>query len=65
VESLEFARTNYTDLVGQARVAISSRVAEHIAKKGGDNVSPDLVEALDGEMRRIAESRPDPANSTK
>jgi limonene 1,2-monooxygenase len=65
VESLEFARTNYADLVGQARVAISSRVAEHIAKKGGENVSPDLVEALEGEMRRIAESRPDPANSTK
>lgn len=65
VESFEFARTNYTDLVGQARVAISSHVAEHIATKGGENVSPDLVEAHEGEMRRNVKPRPHPANSTK
>lgn len=57
VESLEFARTNYADLVGQARVAIGERVADHIAKKGAENVSPDIVQALDAEIRRIAELR--------
>jgi limonene 1,2-monooxygenase len=65
VESLEFARTNYADLVGQARLAVGSRVAEHIAKKGAENVSPDLVQALEAEMRKIAESRPRSANSSK
>jgi limonene 1,2-monooxygenase len=65
VESLEFARTNYADLVGQARVAISERVAAHIARKGAENVSPDVVQGLEAEMRRIAELRPRATNSAK
>jgi len=61
VESLEYARTNFAELVGQAKVAIGSRVAEHIAKKGSENISPDVVQALDAEIKRVAASRPSPA----
>jgi hypothetical protein len=46
-ESLGFARLNYRDLVGWARLAISSRAAEYIAHKGADTVSPEVLPALE------------------
>jgi limonene 1,2-monooxygenase len=64
-ESLEFARQNYVDLVGQAKLAVGARVADHIARKGSDNVSPDVVQALEAEIRRVAESKPRSANPSK
>ena len=50
-QSLNHARTNYADLVGQQKVAIGSRIAQHIAEKGADNIQPEVLQALEAEVR--------------
>jgi limonene 1,2-monooxygenase len=42
-ESLEWARVNHEAFIGQARSAVSARIAQHIAEKGGDNISPEVA----------------------
>jgi limonene 1,2-monooxygenase len=56
-QSIEFARTNYSQLVGQAKVAIGARIAQHIAEKGAGNIPPEVVQALENEIRATAASR--------
>jgi limonene 1,2-monooxygenase len=51
VDSLENARVNYAELVGQQKVAIGSRIAQHIAEKGADNIQPEVLQALEAEVR--------------
>ncbi len=51
VASLENARVNYAELVGQQKVAIGSRIAQHIAEKGADNIQPEVLQALEAEVR--------------
>lgn len=44
--SLEWARTNRETFMGQAMMAVGSRVAQHIEKKGTDNIRPEILEAM-------------------
>ena len=50
-ESLEYARVNYANLVGQQKVAIGARIAQHIAERGAGNIQPEVLQALDAEVR--------------
>ena len=50
-ESLEYARVNYAHLVGQQKVAIGARIAQHIAERGAGNIQPEVLQALDAEVR--------------
>jgi limonene 1,2-monooxygenase len=50
-QSIEFARSNYADLVGQARVAVGSRVAQYVAEKGTQNIQPEVLQAFESELR--------------
>jgi limonene 1,2-monooxygenase len=51
VQSLEYARTNYADLVGQQKVAIGARIAQHIAERGDEHIQPEVLQALEAEVR--------------
>lgn len=51
VRSLENARANYADLVGQQKVAIGARIAQHIAERGDENIQPEVLQALEAEVR--------------
>jgi limonene 1,2-monooxygenase len=51
VQSLEHARVNYAELVGQQKVAIGSRIAQHIAERGAENIQPEVLQALEAEVR--------------
>ena len=51
VQSLEHARVNYADLVGQQKVAIGARIAQHIAERGDDHIQPEVLQALEAEVR--------------
>jgi limonene 1,2-monooxygenase len=44
--SLEWCRANRPTFMGETQKAVSSRITEHIAKKGKENVSPDILAAL-------------------
>lgn len=44
--SLEWARTNHEGLMGQAMAAVGGRIAQHIAEKGQDNISPEILESM-------------------
>ncbi|MBI1261685.1 MAG: LLM class flavin-dependent oxidoreductase [Rhizobiales bacterium] len=44
--SLEWARTNRETFMGQAMMAVGSRVAQHIEKKGTENIRPEILEAM-------------------
>jgi limonene 1,2-monooxygenase len=50
-QSLEHARVNYTELVGRQKVAIGSRIAQHIAERGAANIQPEVLQALEAEVR--------------
>jgi limonene 1,2-monooxygenase len=47
-ESLEWARVNHEAFIGQSRSAVSARIAQHIAEKGGDNISPEVARNYPG-----------------
>jgi limonene 1,2-monooxygenase len=49
--SLEHARVNYADLVGQQKIAIGSRIAQHIAERGDEHIQPEVLQALEAEVR--------------
>jgi limonene 1,2-monooxygenase len=51
VQSLEHARVNYADLVGQQKVAIGARIAQHIAERGDEHIQPEVLQALEAEVR--------------
>jgi limonene 1,2-monooxygenase len=44
--SLNWARDNRPEFLGQAMMAVGSRVAQHIAKKGTENIRPEIIEAM-------------------
>ncbi|MDP2123092.1 MAG: LLM class flavin-dependent oxidoreductase [Parvibaculum sp.] len=44
--SLEWARTNRETFMGQAMMAVGSRVAQHIEKKGTENIRPEILDAM-------------------
>ena len=47
-ESMEWARVNHDAFIGQARSAVNARIAQHIAEKGGDNISPEVAKNYPG-----------------
>jgi limonene 1,2-monooxygenase len=50
-QSLNFARSNYTNLVEQAKVAVGTRIAKYVAEKGTGNIQPELLQAFEAELR--------------
>ena len=44
--SLDWARTNREAFIGEAMMAVGSRVAQHIEKHGTDDISPDILAAM-------------------
>ncbi len=44
--SLEWARDNRENFIGQARMAVGVRLAQHIQEKGVDNIRPEILEAM-------------------
>jgi limonene 1,2-monooxygenase len=46
--SLEWARVNHEAFIGQARSAVSARIAQHIEDKGADNISPEIARNYPG-----------------
>ncbi|MBX3491768.1 MAG: LLM class flavin-dependent oxidoreductase [Parvibaculum sp.] len=44
--SLDWARTNRPTFMGEAMMAVGSRVAQHIEKKGTENIRPEILEAM-------------------
>ncbi|MEQ8267137.1 MAG: LLM class flavin-dependent oxidoreductase [Parvibaculum sp.] len=44
--SLEWASTNRPTFMGQAMMAVGTRVAQHIEKKGTENIRPEILEAM-------------------
>ncbi len=49
-QSLNSARSNYTELVGQAKVAVGARVAQYVAEKGAQNIQPEVLQAFEAEV---------------
>jgi limonene 1,2-monooxygenase len=45
-ESLDWAKNNRETFMGQAMMAVGSRVAQHIEKKGTENIRPEILEAM-------------------
>jgi limonene 1,2-monooxygenase len=41
--SLEWARVNHDEFIGQAKSAVIGRIARHIEEKGTDNISPEIL----------------------
>jgi limonene 1,2-monooxygenase len=44
--SLDWAKTNRETFMGQAMMAVGTRVAQHIEKKGTENIRPEILEAM-------------------
>lgn len=44
--SLDWARTNRPAFMGQAMMAVGARVAQHIEKKGTENIRPEILDAM-------------------
>ena len=44
--SLDWARTNRASFMGQAMAAVGTRIAQHIADKGSENIRPEILEAM-------------------
>ncbi len=45
-ESLDWAKNNRETFMGQAMMAVGSRVAQHIEKKGTENIRPEILDAM-------------------
>ena len=44
--SLHWAKDNRETFIGQAMMAVGTRVAQHIKKKGTENIAPEILEAM-------------------
>lgn len=44
--SLNWAKNNRESFMGQAMMAVGSRVAQHVEKKGTENIRPEILEAM-------------------
>lgn len=44
--SLNWARDNRPEFMGQAMMAVGSRVAQHVEKKGSENIRPEILSAM-------------------
>ncbi|MDR3497987.1 MAG: LLM class flavin-dependent oxidoreductase [Parvibaculum sp.] len=44
--SLDWAKNNRETFMGQAMMAVGTRVAQHIEKKGTENIRPEILEAM-------------------
>ena len=44
--SIAWARDNRDSFIGQARMAVGLRVAQHIQEKGTENIRPEILEAM-------------------
>ena len=44
--SLDWAHTNRESFIGAAMAAVGSRIAQHIAEKGAENIRPEILEAM-------------------
>jgi len=55
VASLEWARTNRETFIGQAMVAVGTRVAQHIQEKGADKIAPEILAAMGMAPKSAAE----------
>jgi limonene 1,2-monooxygenase len=44
--SLNWAKDNRESFIGQAMMAVGTRVAQHIEKKGTENIRPEILEAM-------------------
>ena len=44
--SLNWARDNRPEFMGQAMMAVGSRVAQHVEKKGSENIRPEILAAM-------------------
>lgn len=55
VASLEWARTNRDTFIGQAMVAVGTRVAQHIQEKGADKIAPEILAAMGMAPKSAAE----------
>ena len=44
--SLAWARDNRPTFMGEAMMAVGSRVAQHVEKKGAENIRPEILEAM-------------------
>jgi len=44
--SMNWARDNHAAFLGQQVQAVGARVARHIAEKGADNISPEILQAM-------------------
>jgi limonene 1,2-monooxygenase len=44
--SLEWARDNREVFMGEARMAVGARVAQHIQEKGAGEIAPEILEAM-------------------
>jgi limonene 1,2-monooxygenase len=46
--SMEWVRTNKEEFTGQARLAVGSRIVQHMAEKGSENIQPEIVAMITG-----------------
>ena len=46
VASLDWAAANRPEFIGQVQAAVGARIVGHIATKGTDNISPEILAAL-------------------
>ncbi len=44
--SLNWARDNRGEFIGQAMMAVGARVAQHVAEKGAENIRPEILAAM-------------------
>ncbi len=44
--SLNWAKNNRENFIGQAMMAVGTRVAQHIEKKGTENIRPEILDAM-------------------
>jgi limonene 1,2-monooxygenase len=56
--SIEWAKTNREQFIGQAMMAVGARIAQHIAEKGTENISPMILERMG--MAKKEEPAPQP-----
>ncbi|MDX2236206.1 MAG: LLM class flavin-dependent oxidoreductase [Hyphomonadaceae bacterium] len=55
VASLEWARDNREGFIGEARMAVGMRVAQHIQEKGADKIAPEILAAMGMSPKTAAE----------
>jgi limonene 1,2-monooxygenase len=57
--SIEWAATNRPRFIGEAQAAVGARLAEHIQKKGTENIRPEILAAMgiDKKRRQPSERR--------